>query len=110
MADLSHVFPAPPTAVWQALPAGTWALKGTSPRYDQYSGTLDFRTGVTFLSWGQTVRVQISPVPEGTRVRVRTAMIFGLYDWGEGKSLCTGFLSAVDRHLRQGPPQPHPGP
>lgn len=105
MAVVSHVFPAPPVAVWQALPTGTWALGGQFPRYDQYGGTLEFRTGITVLTWGQVIRVRLEPVPEGTGVTVSTSMKFGLIDWGEGKSLCHSFLSAVDRHLRQAPPQ-----
>lgn len=105
MAVVSHVFPAPPVMVWQSLPAGTQALNAEFSRYDQHAGTLWISTGITWLTFGQNIWVQLEPVPEGTRLTLRTTLKFGLVDWGEGTSLCHRFLGAVDGYLRQAPPQ-----
>ncbi|OZM70577.1 hypothetical protein CFN78_24550 [Amycolatopsis antarctica] len=104
MADLQFPFPAPPEAVWNALPAGVDAVRGHGPHYDAQRGLLSTRTGTTWRSWGQEIVAQVSPAPGGSTLTVRTSLKFGVVDWGEGKKLCTRFGDAVAGALGLTPP------
>jgi hypothetical protein len=95
MTTVQRSFPAPPEVLWNALPAGVAAAGGSAPFYDPLRGTVFFKTGVTFLSWGQNITVTVSHAPAGSALTVRTTLKFGLFDWGEGKSLAHRFAAAV---------------
>lgn len=106
MASIHHVFPAPPASVWQALPRAVSEVKGETPFYDQNGGSVTFSTKLSFLTWGQTVKAQISPTDDGrTSVEVHTRLKFGLVDWGEGKKICQRFVAGIDAALTAGSPQ-----
>lgn len=117
MVSIQHVFPAPPAAVWQALPAGVHATNGRSPSYDPRVGSVQFSTGTTLRTWGQNINARISPTGDGrTVVEVQVHLKLGLIDWGEGNKICQQFLGGVDAALAAGPQRmpmqggPHPPP
>jgi hypothetical protein len=88
--------PAPPEAVWNALPAGVAALRGSAPVYDRPRGTLSFKTGMTLFTWGQKVTVLVSPAEGGGSVlTITTNLKVGLVGWGEGNRLSRRFADAV---------------
>ena len=88
-------YPAPPQVLWNALPAGVAVLGGSTPWYDRQQGTVFFKTGVTFFSWGQVITVLVSQVAGGSMLTITTSLKFGLFDWGEGKRLANRFAAAV---------------
>ncbi|MFJ7212040.1 hypothetical protein [Amycolatopsis sp. NPDC098790] len=88
-------FPAPPEVLWNALPAAVATLGGLTPWYDRPRGTVFFKTGMTFLSWGQNVTAQVSQGTEGSVLTVTTSLKFGLFDWGEGKRLAHRFAAVI---------------
>ncbi len=88
-------FPAPPEALWNALPAGVAMLGGSTPWYDRARGTVFFKTGMTFFSWGQNITAQVSQSEGCAVLTVATSLKFGLFDWGEGKRLAHQFAAVV---------------
>ncbi|HEV7975287.1 hypothetical protein [Amycolatopsis sp.] len=100
MTTVQALFPAPPEAIWQALPA---AVTGKTPFYNSQQGTVSFSTSMSLLTWGQNVVVQLSPGPQGTMVTVNSNMKFGLFDWGEGKRIGNRFIAAVASTIRVAP-------
>ncbi len=95
MTTVQQSFPVPPQVLWNALPAGVAAAGALTPFYDPQRGTVFFKTGMTFLSWGQIITVTVSHAPGGSALTVQTALKFGLFDWGEGKRLAQQFAAAV---------------
>jgi hypothetical protein len=95
MTTVQLSFPAPPEALWNALPAGVATLGGSTPWYDRQRGTVFFKTGMTFFSWGQTITVTVSQAAGGSMLTITTSLKFGLFDWGEGKRLAHRFAAAV---------------
>ncbi|GAB3135202.1 hypothetical protein [Amycolatopsis sp. NPDC004378] len=88
-------FPAPPEALWNALPAGVAAIGGQGPFYDAHRGFVSFRTGMSMLSWGQEITATVAPAAGGSTLTVMTNLKFGLFDWGEGKRIAGRFADAV---------------
>ncbi|SFW62267.1 hypothetical protein [Amycolatopsis australiensis] len=95
MATVQQSFPAPPEALWNALPAGVAAIGGQGPFYDGQRGFVSFRTGMSLLSWGQEITATVVPSAGGSTLTVLTNLKFGLFDWGEGKRIATRFAAAV---------------
>lgn len=95
MTTVQQSFPAPPQALWNALPAGVAAIGGQGPFYDPQRGFVSFRTGMSFLSWGQEITATVVPAAGGSTLTVMTNLKFGLFDWGEGKRLARRFAAAV---------------
>ena len=88
-------FPAPPEALWNALPAGVAALGGQGPYYEPQRGFVSFRTGMSLLSWGQEITATVVPAAGGSTLTIMTNLKFGLFDWGEGKRIANRFAAAV---------------
>jgi hypothetical protein len=95
MTTVQLTFPVPPEVLWNALPVGVATLRGASPWYDRPRGTVSFKTGMTFFSWGQNVTGLVSQSERGSVLTVTTSLKFGLFDWGEGKRLAHRFAAAV---------------
>ena len=95
MTTVQQSFPAPPQALWNALPAGVAAIGGQGPFYDPQRGFVSCRTGMSFLSWGQEITVSVAPAEGGSTLTILTKLKFGLFDWGEGKRLAKRFAAAV---------------
>jgi hypothetical protein len=95
MKTMQQSFPAPPEALWNALPAGVAAVGGQGPYYEPQRGFVSFRTGMSLLSWGQEITATVSPAGSGSTLSVMTNLKFGLFDWGEGKRLANRFAAAV---------------
>jgi hypothetical protein len=95
MKTMQQSFPAPPEALWNALPAGVAAVGGQGPYYEPQRGFVSFRTGMSLLSWGQEITATVSPAGGGSTLSVMTNLKFGLFDWGEGKRLANRFAAAV---------------
>ncbi|VVJ15171.1 Uncharacterised protein [Amycolatopsis camponoti] len=95
MKTVQQSFPAPPEALWNALPAGVAAIGGQGPFYDPQRGFVSFRTGMSLLSWGQEITATVVPASGGSTLTIMTNLKFGVFDWGEGKRIATRFAAAV---------------
>lgn len=95
MTTVQLSYPVPPGVLWNALPAGVEAIRGKTPFYDAPRAYVAFKTGMTFLSWGQNITVTVSHAPSGSALTVLTTLKMGAFDWGEGKRLANRFAAAV---------------
>ncbi|HEY3467545.1 MAG TPA: hypothetical protein VGL47_20620 [Amycolatopsis sp.] len=95
MTTVQQSFPAPPQALWNALPAGVAAIGGQGPYYDPMRGFVSCRTGMSFLSWGQEITATVAPAAGGSTLTILTSLKMGIFDWGEGKRLAHRFAAAV---------------
>ncbi|MFE3456245.1 hypothetical protein ACFXKD_01785 [Nocardiopsis aegyptia] len=86
--------------VWNSLPAAVQRCTRASGRGNPVPGggyRYSFSTGMSMLTWGFSVFVDLHPLPQGTNLRISPKMNFGVFDWGEGREVAT----ELHHHLMQ---------
>lgn len=76
--------------VWNMLPYAVPRSKGASNQGNPVPGggyRYTFSTGMSLLTYGFNVYIDLFPNPHGTHMRVTPTMKFGLVDWGEGREV-----------------------
>jgi hypothetical protein len=84
--------------VWNMLPHSVSRTKGASGPGNPVPGAgyrYAFSTGMSLLTWGFNVYVDLFPHPRGTHMRVTPSMKFGIVDWGEGSEVA----ASLHHHL-----------
>jgi hypothetical protein len=78
--------PIPADQVWQRAIHVLNSQAGVSGVMTQ-PGVLSASVDTNWKSWGEKITVNVDQVPEGTRVRIRSACAFPLqiFDWGKNK-------------------------
>lgn len=67
---------------------------------DPATGRLEMTSSVSLASWGERMEVQVGQAAPGSQVvRMRSALKFGLVDWGKNKRNVERLLAAVDALL-----------
>lgn len=78
--------------VWNMLPYSVPRAKGASNPGNPVPGggyRYAFSTGMSLLTWGFDVYIDLFPHPQGTHMMVTPNMKLGLIDWGEGREVAT---------------------
>ena len=76
--------------VWNMLPYAVPRTKGASNQGNLVPGggyRYTFSTGMSLLTYGLHVYIDLFPHPQGTHMRVAPNMKFGIADWGEGREV-----------------------
>lgn len=92
-----YQLPFHPEGVWNTLPYAVQRTKNASSIGQAVTGgyRYAFSTGMTLVTFGFTVFVDLYPTEQGTHMRVNAKMNFGLVDWGEGRRIADD----LNRHL-----------
>jgi hypothetical protein len=95
--------------VWEALRQAIANLKYKDVREDLGTGTIEFRTGLSFWSWrGQQMTATVREAgPDATQLSIAggVALKVQVTSWGEFKRIANKVLAQVDQTLG---PQPAP--
>ncbi|WP_304454959.1 hypothetical protein [Nocardiopsis sp. YSL2] len=111
----NHDFQLPyaPNHVWNTLPAAVRCCTRASSVGNPVPGggyRYSFSTGMSLLTWGFSVFVELYPLPQGTHLRISPKMNFGFFDWGEGRKIADELHFHLTQALQALPGQgPAPG-
>lgn len=109
-----YQLPYAPNHVWNTLPAAVQRSRKASSRGNPVPGggyRYSYSTGMSLLTWGFSVFVELHPTPQGTHLRISPKMNFGIFDWGEGREIANDLHFTLMQTLQAAPGQgPGPGP
>lgn len=98
--------------VWNMLPHAVQRTKGSSNQGNPLPGggyRYTFSTGMSLLTYGFNVYIDLFPHPQGTHMRVSPSMKFGIVDWGEGREVAASLHDHLFNMLRLQGGQGGPG-
>jgi hypothetical protein len=102
-------FAAPYPVVFDAVCRAAQAEGMTVVGADPATGVVRVSAGMSAFSWGENADVHVWGAGEGrTGVQVRSALKFGLVDWGRNKRNIDRLFARVGDVLAAGPPPPPP--
>lgn len=93
--------------VWAAALRAVENLGYRFGEVDKRSGTITFKTGFSWKSFGQQLTVQIAPDNKSETTVVISSSSGQLHDWGEGESNREAVLSEIDTELSPLEDEPH---
>ena len=110
-AAIQRTYNAPPNRVWDALRATIIDLGYKDVRENRAAGTVEYRTGMSLLTWrGQQMTAVVRDVGGSTVVSLTGHVAMPqLVSWGEKKRLAENVLDGVERRLSGAPTGPAPG-
>ena len=96
--EVAHAYPADYPTVFDAVVKALQSLGMTVTAADQASGAIHVSSSMSMASWGENVSIQVGVDAAGhTQVTVRSALKFGLVDWGKNqKNIDTIFFRITD--------------
>ena len=75
---------------------------------DDRSGLITVSAGMSAFSWGENAEIRVGEVSPGLQsVSVRSALKFGLVDWGRNKKNVDRLFARI-QHVLTSPPAPTP--
>lgn len=84
--EIAHSYPADYETVFDAVCKAVQAEGMSIQAADQSSGAIRVSSTVSMASWGENVSIQVGVDQAGqTQVAVRSALKFGLVDWGKNQ-------------------------
>ncbi len=95
-------FPQPRNIVFDALIHTVARLPKFSISFaDPLGGRVTVKSGMTLLSWGETIPMTLHDTPSGgTLVRIVSALNFGLVDWGKNRQNIEVIMNNLALNLR----------
>jgi len=67
---------------------------------DRPNGLINFKTGMSFRSWGQEMSLLVTPGEGECSVEIGKRLRFGLLDWGEGASIAGKVFDLIAKNTR----------
>ena len=102
--DHARVYPAEYPVVFQAVCQAATAERMSIIAADPQTGTVVLKTGVSFSTWGEDIRVQVfGSGPGSTTVAMSSSLKFGLVDWGKNAKNLDRFFTHVGSLLATAP-------
>ncbi|MDQ4144444.1 MAG: hypothetical protein M3198_11995 [Actinomycetota bacterium] len=95
--------PHPKDRTFDALVSSLPAIKMTIKAVDPASGHIDASTGVSWKSWGERIRIDVSEQGDGSVVRVSSGNKAQLISWGKNDSNLQDIQNALYQALGPGP-------
>jgi hypothetical protein len=78
---------------------------------DEFNGTIEARKGASIRSWGEGIKISITPSNGGSQVYVESDVRYQVVDYGKNKDNVDKILTELDNRLlspAQMPPPPPP--
>jgi len=80
---------------------------------DESNGTIEAKKGASFRSWGEHIKISVTPSDGGAQVHVESHVKYQVVDYGKNKENVQKILTELDSRvlsLADVPPPPPPTP
>ncbi len=103
-AELAVDLPVPSQQAFDATYRALGSLGFGLSHADPAAGLITAKSSVDLMSWGENLELYIQPTTATTStVLIRSALKFGLVDWGKNKKNVTKVADAIRAHVNSTP-------